>query len=147
VGSGARGRIWDWLAGIAGLVLLISLFLHWFSSNRETPTGIDALGLTGYLLFFIALFAMAAPVVSTLRQTPREASRYTLTLLAFAVVGLILAIIRTNDPPEFDTVEAAVSVEAGAYIGCVAVGLIAVFATVAIVTRKAKHPASSTAQA
>src|SRR4051794_41299892 len=121
------------------------MFLHWFSSNRETPTGFSAMGLTGYLLIAVALFAIAHPFVTTMRQTPREASRYTLTLLVFSVIGLILAVIRTNDPPEFDTVEAPVSVQAGAYIGCVCVGLIVVFTIAGLATRSAKRPARSAA--
>src|SRR3954467_919802 len=105
-----RGRIWDWLTAAAGLVLVVSLFFHWFDSNREQPTGISALGLVGYLLLAIGLFAMAAPFVATLRQTPGNVQRYTVVLAGFAALGLIGAIIRTNDPPEFDTVEAPVSV-------------------------------------
>ena len=145
MGSAARGRVFDWLTGAAGLVLLVSLFLHWFSSNREEPTGLSAMGLTGKLLLLVGFMAVAAPIVTTLRQTPREASRYTMVLLFFAVLGLIFAVIRTNDPPEFDTVEAPVSVLAGAYIGCVAVGLVVVFAIAALVTRAAKRPARSQA--
>jgi drug/metabolite transporter (DMT)-like permease len=143
--ASGRGRIWDWLTAAAGLVLVVSLFLHWFSSNREEPTGISALGLVGYLLFFIGLFAMAAPFVANLRQTPGDVQRYTIVLAGFAALGLIGAVIRTNDPPEFDTVQAPVSVLAGAYIGCVAVGVILLLSLAALRSRLAGRPARSAA--
>ncbi|HEY0633125.1 MAG TPA: hypothetical protein VGC98_13800, partial [Thermoleophilaceae bacterium] len=64
-----RIRFGEMIAAAAGLVLIISLFLEWytvdvkgFTGNLPTVTGWKALGFIDILLFLIGVIAIAAAV-------------------------------------------------------------------------------------
>ena len=67
-----RGRTWDWLTALAGLVLAISPFLPWFYANGETSNAWHSLRAIDIFLFVAGCVAMSVPLLALRRDTPRE---------------------------------------------------------------------------
>jgi cation transport ATPase len=90
-----RVRRWEWLTGLAGLVLLVSLFLHWYdgASAWQAFTVIDV------VLAIAALGAMALPVVTAAQRTAAVPQGTTALLMPVALVAALLALIRLVNPP------------------------------------------------
>jgi hypothetical protein len=72
-----RIRFGEMIAAAAGLVLIISLFLEWytvdvkgFTGNLPTVTGWKALGFIDILLFLIGVIAIAAAVLRAMNRMP-----------------------------------------------------------------------------
>ena len=142
--AAGRGRHWDWLAGAAGLLFAIGLCLHWWRSNDDNWTGISNLGMEGKLMFIGALFAMAVPFVTLMRQSAGRIQQYRWTVLVIGVVLVAWTIFRMADPPEFDSFpNLPVTLEPGAWISLVAAILIVVFNAIAMRATLAKRPARS----
>ena len=138
-----RGTIWDWLTAISGLTLIVSQFLSWYFTNEEYYKAVQKLGLTGKLLFIVGIFALLAPLVNTLRQTPGRASSYNMILVVMGLLSTAFIIFRLNETPELDTLDTPVQIEPGAYVGlCAAIGIV-VFSALAIATRKARRGAGA----
>ena len=144
--AAGRGRHWDWLAGAAGLVFAIGLFLHWWRSNDDNWIAISNLGMEGKLMFIGALFAIAVPFVTAMRQSAGRIQQYRWTVLLVGVVLVAWTIFRMADPPEFDSLSnAPIALKPGAWISVVAAALIVVFNGLAMWATVAKRPARSAA--
>jgi hypothetical protein len=107
-----RIRFGDMVAGIAGVVLLISLFLNWYSVSarvdiagisREESRGFSAwtaLGFIDILLFLIAIVAIAMAVLRALNMMPRLPVSPGLIVLALGALALALVIFRLLSLPD-----------------------------------------------
>jgi hypothetical protein len=139
-----RGRHWDWLAGAAGLVFTIGLFLHWWHSNDDNWIALSNLGMEGKLMFIGGLFATAVPIVTGMRQSAGRIQQYRWLVLLIGIVLVAWTAFRMADPPEFDSLPGVpVTLNAGAWISLVAAVLIVVFNGLAMRTLLAKRPARS----
>ncbi len=139
-----RGTLWDWLTGIAGLVLVVSQLLNWYETNQEYSTAASELGLIGKLLFLVGFAAMAAPFVATLRPSRGRAQSYSMIMVVVGALSTAYIVFRLADPPELDTLEQTpVNLEPGAWIGLGSAIAIVVFSALAMWTRQSARPARS----
>lgn len=123
------GRVqkFDWLTGAAGVVLFIALQMPWYESNSLTLSAWESLTLSDVLMFFASIAAISLPIAAALKDTPGLAQKRTVVVLAFAVIGLLVAIWRVASPPAFDEVAAPVARLGGAWLSLAALAAIIVF--------------------
>lgn len=94
----------DWVTGIGGLVLLISVFLEWFkvSGGAAIPGFSLNIGISGWdatkLTILIFLFALAAIAVVVLRVADVDLSMIpipmSIVVMALGGVSLLIVILR-----------------------------------------------------
>jgi heme A synthase len=121
-----RLRAGEWIAGISGLVLLMALFLPWYSDGDGSRTGWQSLGALDVVLAVVALAALAIPVVTALERAPAVplAHESLTTLIGFLTVVLVL--IRVLNMPDWATErDRGLWVALAATLGIVTGGLIA----------------------
>src|SRR4051794_4496536 len=114
-----RLRVGEWIVGASGLLLLVSLFLHWYGDPSETAW--EAFSVLDLILVLLALAAISVPVVTATHRVPAlPLAIETLTAL-FGLVGVLLVLIRVlNLPGE------AGGREIGLWIGLIAtLGIVA----------------------
>ena len=63
-----RLHVGEWIAALAGLVLLVSLFLPWYGEPNTTAW--EALAVNDLLLAVFALFAVALLIVTAIQPAP-----------------------------------------------------------------------------
>jgi heme A synthase len=98
-----RLRAGEWVAGISGLVLLVSLFLAWYSDDAGTRTGWQSLGALDVVLALVALSALAIPVVTAFHRVPAlPLAHQSLTALV-GVLAVVLVLIRVLNMPDWAT--------------------------------------------
>jgi hypothetical protein len=112
----SRARFGDLIAGGGGLVLLISLFLSWYSyeaDGEEIPAvlgipgnGWEALGFIDIILLLAALVAMGVAIARMAGAMPRMPVSPGLLVLALGVIATLLVIFRIIDIPLPDVVGA-----------------------------------------
>ena len=96
-----RLRAGEWVAGLMGLVLLVSLFLPWYSDPSGSRTGWQSLGALDVVLAVVALSALAIPVVTAFHRVPAvPLAHQSLTVLAGAV-AFLLVLIRVLNMPDW----------------------------------------------
>lgn len=109
----SRLTIGDMVAGVGGIVLLISLFLPWYGvsvdvagfSASESATGWEVLGFIDILLFLVAVVAIAVVAARAAGALPAEVPG-ALVLLALGALAVLLVIYRIIDiPTETDVPE------------------------------------------
>jgi hypothetical protein len=96
-----RLRAGEWIAGVSGLVLLVSLFLPWYADDGGNRTGWQSLGALDVVLALVALAALAIPVVTAVQRVPAVplAHQSLTTLVGFLAVLLVL--IRVLNMPDW----------------------------------------------
>jgi hypothetical protein len=127
----------DYLAGIGGVILLGSLWLHWYGPdfsgllpkgekgapflvvNGEQPfapdlTAWQAFSVLDVILALIALLAIAVPVVTALSNGPAKPVAVSLLSSVFSALAVLLVLYRIVDQPGSN---ALVAVKPGAWIG------------------------------
>jgi hypothetical protein len=112
----------EWIAGASGLLLLVSLFLPWYSVAGQDLTAWQAMAVDDLLIAAAALVAVgAAIVVATPRLAGFSVASMTLGSLP-AIIALVLVTFRLVSPaPEADA-----SLAVGAWLGLLAaVGVVA----------------------
>ncbi len=93
--SAARIRRGEIVAGLGGVVLLVSLFLPWFEPGRS---GFDSLAVADLFVAAAALAAIALPLLSAGQEkTDLPVVADTVTVIASAIAIAIVA-FRLLDP-------------------------------------------------
>jgi hypothetical protein len=89
----------DWVAGLGGAVLLVSLFVPWYSVGGRKLSGWQAFTVIDLVLALVALVGIALAVATAVRRTPAVP-------VAFGVLGgpagalaALLVLIRLVDRP------------------------------------------------
>jgi hypothetical protein len=96
-----RLRAGEWIAGISGLVLLVALFLPWYSNDAGSRTGWQSLGALDVVLAIVALSALAIPVVTAVHRVPAlPLAHQSLTTLA-GLLAVVLVLIRVLNMPDW----------------------------------------------
>ncbi len=109
----SRLRDGEWIAGAAGLALLGSLFVHWYSG----ATGWQALSVLDIVLALLALVPFSLVWFQASRRSPSLPSTFSvLTVVAGALATLLIAYRIADQPGPNDLVE----VEPGAWLGLLA---------------------------
>lgn len=112
----------DWCAAIAGVVMLVALFLPWYSAGGQNVNAWEAMAVDDVILAVAALLAIAAAFVVSLRRVSSLSVAATSLALLPAGVGLIVTVYRLLSPaPPVD-----VSLEIGAWLALLAAVGIAV---------------------
>jgi len=96
----------DMIAGVGGIVLLISLFLPWYGASvdvggfsaSESGTGWEALSFIDILLFLIALAAIAIVAARATGRLPDEIPA-AVVLLGLGALAVLLVLYRIIDIP------------------------------------------------
>jgi hypothetical protein len=103
-----RIRFGEMIAAGAGLVLIISLFLEWytvdirgFTGSLPTVTGWRALGFIDILLFLIGVIAIAAAVLRAMNVMPRNLPASTsFIVLVLGGLAVLLVLYRILSIPD-----------------------------------------------
>ena len=112
-----RVRGGEWLAGLAGVALIVSLFLRWYDAAPAPLTGWQAFTVTDVLL---AILALAGPLLLGIQATRESPALPTATSIVCTTCGALAAaivLVRLVVEPEADRVS---GIAAGAWIGLAA---------------------------
>ena len=99
-----RLRIGDWITGIGGLVLLLSLWMPWYAVSDGTLSAWAAFGLIDLWLALTALLAIAVPVVTALKDSPAVPVALDVITWAVALIATLLVLFRLLAEPHSDVV-------------------------------------------
>ena len=114
-----RVRAGELVAGAAGVVLLASMFLDWYSvgSRDDTLTAWAAFSFVDILLALIALLGIALALSEVVGRGPALPVGLGVVTTTLALAGSLLVLYRIiNQPGPNDLI----SVDAGAYVGLLA---------------------------
>ena len=116
-----RLRAGEWLSGITGLVLLVALFLPWYSGEAGSPppkgwtayaplengaaslSGWESLGALDVVLALGALAALAIPIVTAIHHVPAGPLAHQSLTVLFGSVAILLVLIRVLNIPDWAT--------------------------------------------
>jgi hypothetical protein len=91
-------RRFEPVAGLGGLLLLISLFLPWYGPGNVS--GWQALTVIDVLLALLALLAIAVPAVSVATRGPAKPVAIAVIASALGWLAVLLVAIRLVFPPD-----------------------------------------------
>ena len=109
-----RLRAGEWIAGVAGVALIVALFLPWYERDAAV-SGYQALTVIDVLLTLLALLALALPVLQATQDAPNKPVGAGVLAVVFGALGVLLVLFRLIDAPA-DELE----VRAGAWIALLA---------------------------
>lgn len=113
-----KARPWDVATGVAGVALLVSLFLAWFDAQEVVAVSAwEAFSVTDVVLALAALGGLALFAAQATSRSPAVATAVTVVVSAFAVPATLLAAYRLLNPPGPNDL---VGLEPGAYLGLLA---------------------------
>jgi hypothetical protein len=97
-----RLKLGDLVAGGAGFVLFISLFLDWYTLGIRGVNAWDAFDLWSFILFLIALTAIGVAVVRALGvQLPQLPVPLSTILMGLGALATLYVLFRLVNPPGF----------------------------------------------
>jgi hypothetical protein len=122
-----RLRLGEWVAAVAGVALVVSLFMTWYepTAANATPLGAPNVALSAFESFsildlYLVLVALAGIGLAVLQVTQRSPAvpvgAGVLTTLLGAIAVLLVAYRMVNQPGDNEFVE----VRAGAWVALVA---------------------------
>jgi hypothetical protein len=118
-----RLRVGEWIVGAGGVLLLVALFLDWYSDPTET--GWEAFTVLDVILAVVALAAIAVPVVTATHRVPAVPLALESLVALIALVAVVLVLIRVvNLPGEADGREIGLWLGLLATLGVFAGGMI-----------------------
>src|SRR3954466_3369014 len=127
-----RVGTWQWLTGLAGLVLLIDLWLPWFGAGGLTANAWETLTFIDLILALTGLGAIALVVVTATQRAAALPKRFAAVLMWLAIVGALLVFYPLLKTPEADITLTGggidVTRKVGVWIGLLAASATAVFA-------------------
>jgi hypothetical protein len=117
-----RLRDGEWIAGAGGVALLAAMFLHWYGAGPFEVTAWQAFGVLDVVLALLALVPFGLVFTQATRPGPSIPVAFSVfTMLAGGLAALLILYRIVNQPGPNDLVE----VQAGAWLGLVAAGVIA----------------------
>lgn len=118
-----RLRVGEWLAGLSGALLLVSLFLHWYGPPGGAPklTAWQSFAVIDVVLALAGAMGVALALVTAMHRTQAVPTALSALLVYVSVTALLLLLFRVASPPGHHLTR-----EAGLWIGLVAcIGLVA----------------------
>lgn len=139
-----RLRVGEWITALAGVALLVSLFLPWYgarSPERATTesSGFEALAVLDVVLALVAAAAVALLVITATQRLPAVPLGFNVFLVLAALLALLLVVWRVLDLPGD-----AGSREWGLWLGLAGALGILVGGMVALRDDRRPHPGRST---
>ena len=98
-----RLRAGEWIAGVSGLLLLVALFLPWYSDDGGSRTGWQSLGALDVVLAVVALAAIAIPVVTAIQRVPAVPLAHESLTTLVGLLAVVLVLIRVLNMPDWAT--------------------------------------------
>src|SRR3954454_1225155 len=96
-----RLRHGEWIAGIAGVVLLVSLFLDWYrGGGAAKATGWESFVVTDVVLAIAAVMGIALAAAAATQRTPAVPQALSALTTPVALVAAVLAVIHTISLPD-----------------------------------------------
>jgi hypothetical protein len=118
-----RLRVGEWTVGACGLLLLIALFLPWYSEPSSTAW--EAFTVLDVILALLALAAISVPIVTATHRVPAVPLAVESLTALFGMAGLLLVLIRLlNLPGEADGRDVGLWLGLAATLGIIAGALI-----------------------
>lgn len=104
-----RVRTWEWLTGLAGVALLVTLFLPWYGAKgfEGTANAWQALSVADFAFAAVGLIAVALVIVTAMQRTAAVPQTTSAFVVWFALFGTIWALIRLAIPPDVAGVDAS----------------------------------------
>jgi hypothetical protein len=120
-----RVRLWDWLTGLAGIALLVSLFLPWYEvGGGGDANAWESFAVTDVVLALAALAAVALPVLAATQRTAAVPQTYTAWIVLIGLIAAVFALIRVVNAPDLG---ASVDRALGVWLGAASVLGVLVF--------------------
>jgi hypothetical protein len=132
-----RLRAGEWMAAVAGVILLAALFQPWYGT--PDATGWEAFSVIDLLLAVVGIFAIALLIVTATQETPTVAIALDAALALAALPALVLVLIRVGWLPD-----GADSREWGLWQGLIGVVGINVAAWIAMRDQRLSRPGRPT---
>src|SRR3954454_1881451 len=111
-----RVRHGEWIAGVSGAVLLVALFLDWYSSDGgASANGWESFTVTDVLLAVAALFGIALAVGAATQRSPAVPQAVGQLTVPVALVAAVAVVIQALSRPV-----GADNRELGLYLGTAA---------------------------
>jgi hypothetical protein len=123
-------RAGEGLLTAAGLALLVSLFLPWYSRSGHGVSGWESFAVIDIALALVAVFALTAVVATATQPTTAVSISLESLTVILGLVASVLALIRVLDVPGLGR---GYGTAVGAYIGLA--GALGVFAAALIAIR------------
>src|SRR3954453_1763357 len=96
-----RLRHGEWIAGIAGVVLLVSLFLDWYrGGGAAKATGWESFVATDIVLAIAAVMGIALAAAAATQRTPAVPQALSALTAPVALVAAVLALVHTISLPD-----------------------------------------------
>jgi len=95
-------RLGELLAGVAGCVLLVSLFLPWYSDGELPMSGFEAFAVLDIVLVLLAGLGIVLMLAEMTQPTSAVPTAISALLALFGVVVVIWAAISLIAPPGAD---------------------------------------------
>jgi hypothetical protein len=96
-----RLRAGEWIAGLSGLVVLVSLFLPWYGDEGGSRSGWESLGALDLILAVLALAALAIPVVTAVHRVPAVPLAHESLVVLVAAPIWLLVVFRVLNLPDW----------------------------------------------
>jgi hypothetical protein len=111
-----RLRHGEWIAGVSGVALLVSLFLDWYSGpGGASANGWESFSVTDVLLAISALWGIALALGAATQRSPAVPQAVGQLTVPFAFVAAVAVVIQALSLPE-----GASAREVGLWLGIVA---------------------------
>jgi hypothetical protein len=94
-----RVRPFDWLAGLAGVALLVVLALPWYDLADGSHSAFGQFTIVDLWLALTALLAIAIPIVTAARDSPALPVAITVIAESISWIAVLLALWRAIDQP------------------------------------------------
>jgi Na+-driven multidrug efflux pump len=101
-----RLRAGEWLALVAGIALIVSLFLPWYDtvllgteSDDGVGTGFEAFAIVDILLVLVAAVAIALAVLQATQTSPTLPVAFGVLTVVVGTIGTLVTIFRLIDAP------------------------------------------------
>lgn len=104
-----RLRAGEFIAGVSGVVLLVALFLPWYTHDVATSFGprpslpsqnaFEALGVSDLLLLIVAVAAVGLAVTTAAEKTVAVPIAYASLLCVAGVVAIVVVLFHFGDSP------------------------------------------------
>jgi len=94
-----RLRHGEWIAGISGAVLLIALFLDWYSSGGVSANAWDVFTVADVLIAVSALWGIALLVSAATQRSPAVPQAISALTVPFALLAAVLVVINALSLP------------------------------------------------
>ena len=94
-----RLRHGEWIAGVSGVVLLVSLFLDWYSSGGVSANAWEVFTVTDVLVAVAGMWGVGLAVSAATQRSPAVPQAISALTVPFALLAAVLVVINALSLP------------------------------------------------